>query len=436
MRGPILTLLLPAALLPAAAGRAAPADPLERALVRQAPKVIAYCQEKGYRTVGVLKFQVADEGGPARDDAGTFNALLAGRLEVALVLADDPRRPVGVIRDASAVAAHTPGANHLTAAGRRALFAARFPLAWGGREVEADALVSGVARVAADLRTVRVALTVYARGGEPHALADLTAATGPGLLGELGESFALRGAFDGGRVDERPARPEEAAERAARVKRGEAAPPLASAPVKLEVRYDGRAAPLEARDGGLWVAEPAEGQKVTLVLTRDGSGERYGAVLKVNGEGTLGRQRLPDLLCRKWVLEPGDGPGAVRGYQIDGEEAKEFSVTSRSRSAEREVYYGPDVGTITLTVFRERRGRPEPPDLSDEGASIEALGPARLPERAPESFAALKAQLLDEGTRGLIEDGRVIGQRVKAVRFTPDPVPLMSVTVRYYKPSR
>src|SRR5947207_7790056 len=92
---------------------------LEGALLDRAKGLVKHCQQKGYRTVGVLKFLGAKEGADLSDNLGTVNTLLARRLEVALILANDPRNPIGVIDDASAVAAKTPGANHRIPEGRR-----------------------------------------------------------------------------------------------------------------------------------------------------------------------------------------------------------------------------------------------------------------------------------------------------------------------------
>src|SRR2546423_12047890 len=110
----------------AAMASPARADGLEEALLDRAKGLVKYSQANGYKTVGVLKFLGAKDGGELSDNLGTINALLARRLEVALVLANDPRNPITLLDDASAVAAKTPGANHRTPAGRRALLAAKY----------------------------------------------------------------------------------------------------------------------------------------------------------------------------------------------------------------------------------------------------------------------------------------------------------------------
>src|SRR6476620_770612 len=123
---------------------------LEGALLDRAKALVKFSQAKGYKTVGVLKFLGTKDGNVFSDNLGTVNALLARRLEVALVLANDPRNPVGIIDDASAVAAKTPGASHVTPQGRSILLdRATYKLAWGDPRVRVrpDAFLTGLVNV-------------------------------------------------------------------------------------------------------------------------------------------------------------------------------------------------------------------------------------------------------------------------------------------------
>jgi hypothetical protein len=265
--------------------RAAEAPTLERGLVKQAPALIKRFQANGYKNVGVLKFLVNRAGAKGlNDNAGTLNMLLARRLEVALALANDPRKPIGILRNASAVAARTKGANHRESAGRKRLFAARYPLAWGRppREVQADAFVTGVAQVSKDLRTLEVALFAFDKDRNKLAPvgSDFKVRVDAGKLAELNESFALRGLFDDGK----------AVLAAAKVKDG-ARHPLKdrNLPVRLTVLYGGKPVPMKYEGGKAYSPGPREGQEVAFRLPRDGSKGRYGVVLKVSGENTIGR---------------------------------------------------------------------------------------------------------------------------------------------------
>jgi hypothetical protein len=429
--------LVPAALvlsaaLGAAPARAAGASTLELGLVRQAPALIKHFKAKGYKNVGVLKFLVGREGVKgASDNAGTLNMLLARRLEVALAVANDIAKPIGLIRNASAVAARTRGANHRKRAGRKPLFAASYPLITGRppREVKADAFVTGLVQISKDLRTLTVAL--YAFDKVKNELVqvgkDFKVRNDAGKLAEINESFALRGGFDDGK----------AVLTAAQVKDVKSKHPLEDRklPVRLTVLYDGKPVPIKYKGGQAFIPEPREGQEVALRLRRDGSKARYGVVLKVNGENTLGRQRLPDLHCRRWVLRPGRGPMTIEGYQVDGKTAEKFRVLSRAESKGREMDYGAEVGTISLTVFRQRKTAVAPELEEREQRDARLVAKANLPE-GKESFQALKADLLEEAeeTRGLIVQGEKVASKVRKVKFSPDPTPVMSVTILYYKP--
>ena len=238
-------------------------DTLDRELLKNAPKIIRYLKDHGYKNVGALKFRVKKGDEPIGDHVGPLNLNLADRLEIALILADDVRNPIGVIHGASAVAATLPGANHLTRPGRQALFRGRYPLAWGDQKVEADVFLTGVVVVSPDLGQMSVGIMAFGKDGEalekvvdfrdcsiatgadskiarqeqgestwdplnaselapnsangliPSLIAwaksqlpgnvaivsDFTATTDAPALVEVGESFMTRGAFDGGRVE-------------------------------------------------------------------------------------------------------------------------------------------------------------------------------------------------------------------------------------------
>jgi hypothetical protein len=263
---------------------------------------------------------------------------------------------------------------------------------------------------------------------------QFTAAMNAAGLAETGESFLLRGTFDEGRELAQA----KALQVAVLVHEQKEQFPLADpeAPVALEVRYGGQAVPLKIEDGRALLREPAEGQKVSFVLRRKGaSKERYGVVLKVNGENTLYRERLKDVDCHKWILDPGDGPVTINGFQLTNEKAEAFKVLSKEASKKKEMDYGADVGTLSLVVFREKGSKDRPkPLLTDEEEDLAALTRGVFPKEKPLNLAALREQLWTDATRGLIVQGDKIEAGVQQVPFTPDPVPVMTATIVYYRP--
>ena len=204
-----------------------------------------------------------------------------------------------------------------------------------------------------------------------------------------------------------------------------------NAPVKLTVLYNGKPVKIEVRGGKAFVPEPATGQRVEFVIAKDAKAQRYGVVLKVNGENTLFKERQPDLRCRKYILDDPGETVTIRGYQHGTDRVETFRVLSAPESKAREVSYGADVGTITMTVFPE--GKAPAPDLADDAAEKTAVAAAELPAEPSKSFDALKAKLLEDANRGLIAEGAQVEGKVVVVKFTPAATPVMTLTVIYYK---
>lgn len=440
----LIALLLPAAFLATSAPVRSQEAPLslERALVRRSPELIKRFQKKEYQNVGVLKFLVTKDGKKFSDNVGTLNMLLARQLETALIIGNDVRNPIGIVDNASEAAAKISGANHLSAAGRARLFGARYPLAWGKDKVNVDAFVTGIGSVSADLKTLTVSLLCFDRhDGKVEPIGDdIVAALRSNQLADLGESFVLRGLFEGGKVEVGGAVPAaKIAEYAVKTRDQEEKHPLQveAAPIRLRVFYGNHEIRPEFRDGKAFIPEPREGQKVGLELLSVAKQGRYGVVLKVNGENTIGRERAPDIHCTRWVLAAGEGPYTVDRFQLDDDTALEFRVGSVAESRQREIHYGADVGTITMTVFPEAIKPPKKKfSLEYEKAYEEVVEKVHRPKQPPDNYHALKAQLLEDINRGLILEGRQIKSKVESVPFVPEPHPVMVTTIVYYKPGR
>ena len=278
---------------------------LEQSLLTEAPKILKFAREHKYQNIGILKFRVRQGEGEPSDRAGVLNRKLPERLELALILANRPRDPVGIVHNASEVAGTIKGANHLTTEGRTKLFEGEYPLAWGQTKVVPDAFLVGVVQIDGNFQTAVVGISVFDRQNlKLRAVTKFGARLTTNELAEVGTSFTTRGLFSGGQVsfsnEEREKKAvREAGQIAALIKTKQARHPLddPASPVILTVRYDGQSVPIEFRDGGAFVCEPNEGQQVSFVLQRRDASDknRYAVVLKVNGENTLYRQKDKDL---------------------------------------------------------------------------------------------------------------------------------------------
>jgi hypothetical protein len=347
-----------------------------------------------------------------------------------------------------------PSANHLTAEGRRALFATTYPLAWGDRSVKPDAFVTGVAELGADLRQLKV--TVYAfgkEGGPLEKVCQFASRADAASLAKAGVSFISTGVRGIGRVD-----PAQAA------LQGPNPLQTGTGPIALEVYFDGKAIPLQFRNGDAWVPEPQVGQKVEFGIRRFAKGdETYAIVLRVNGENTIFKERLDPIRCHKWVVGPENPWFMISGYHTGLTTAEQFKVLSDVESRSNAINYGPEVGVIDLFVFASR-GEDEPPPapepvaldkskpkdapatlLADEPdeEDLEAMTRAALPSTRPATLDALKAQLQKMGekllaggrTRGLVVGGEKVRVGMRRIEFRIDPQPMMHATIRYYRPS-
>lgn len=420
-------------------------EQLGQALRSLANATIEHCQSKELKSVGVLKFGLFDSQANATTKTATINSLLADRMEVALVLANDARQPVTLIEDASAVAAEIENATHMSKAGRKLLMDAQYSAMWGDEKLKPDALVTAIGEISADLKTITLSLLVLDKtSDELQPLGDdKVIAINANLLAETGESFATRGAFDGGRLNgTSTTRPSTAippddlpAESAAEIRAGKSAHPLTDpqSPVTLKVLYDGVPVNYQFVEGKARIAEPSQGQKVELVLTKDTTDRRYGVVVKVNGRNTLYQQQAPDPQCAKWVLASPGYQKTIKGFQIRGQNSLEqFKVLSQSESKNREMDYGKDVGTISVTVFPE--GASEKLELDQDVRDSKLVEASLLPKKASSTFGALKAKLLAGANRGLIAEGNVTAGAVKTVKFNCSRTPIMSAVAQYYSP--
>lgn len=465
-----------AILLPGSGTTFVAADTLQQQIQHHVPDVISYLQKRGVRTVGVLKFRVQKPGQKTSDSVGTLNSLTADRLEVALILGNpfDKAKQLQIIRDASSQVTRINGANHLNDQGRAAFFGPEYRLAWGNDSLTADAFLTGVIQVHEGNETATVGILCFHRsgGGLERACDVFEADLDTPALTEMGESFVLRGAFDSGQtkkdvgrnspgsteVKPRESLPTPAHQTAStdrkvieatrKVKSQQSQFPLhdANAPVRLEISYDGKTVPIQSRDGQAFVAEPRAGQKVEFAIIRTSHAKgQLGVVLRVNGENTLYRQTTRDLDCSKWILSDAHRRTVIGGYQMkDSNSAEQFTVLSNRDSLSRAVDYGRSVGQIQMTVFREEdflNAADLPPAIPDEQEEdLVAILRGVQPTKTPDNLSALKHQVRTAGkdgslTRGLIVQGKAKVNSVRTVTFVPDPTPVMSVTITYYKPA-
>jgi hypothetical protein len=427
-----------------------PPRKLEEELKDQASRILDYLRDHHYSNVGVLKFLVKkDDKKPATASAGVFNTTLANRLEIALLLADDVRKPVGIIRNASGVAASLRGADHRTPNGREVLFKNSYPLSWGADAVRPDAFLTGEVQLSPDYKTMNVRVVALdPKSAQEDEITRFTARCTARTLGEAGKGFLRRyGTVKEGSDD-------DGTDAAADVQRADNINPLndPDRPVTLEIYYgdqkvfDGRKMAFKNDGGEAPIPEPAEGQLVRFHVQRTeaarGQGD-IGVLLLMNGVNTVFEEqdRAPAEYT-KWILtsKPGEDFVDVRGFFVRKGQDYEmipFKVFSDADSKDQANLYGAKAGQVLFEVYR--KAQPSTTVAATDG-TLRGIGRGTLPsaDKKFEDLGQLKRSLLSPPratSRGMIgrSDERKKADLEEVPDFKCDPEPIMSATLRYYR---
>jgi len=318
---------------------------LECQFQQAAKEILVELRSDNVKSVGVLKFSIrTGEDGGFPSSLGSLNMRLAEKLELALVMANPAAESqvanqVGVIRGASDIAAIIPGASHTNPKGQKLLFTKEYPLAWalqGKSLTTPDAMLVGVAQISDDLRSVDIDISMLKKGTAGlRILKQFTVATDIEDLIDSGESFATRGIFDDGKVNDGKVndsgktvelvtkksliiRTETLGKKQPQVVQQHPLAAKSNAPLKFEIYYNGQLQSYEFREGAAFMREPLAGQKVSFIVRRnDNDQKRLGVLVRVNGENTLYRERLPDSRSTVWIMEPNMKEFSVQGFQRD-----------------------------------------------------------------------------------------------------------------------
>ncbi len=391
------------------------ADTIDENMAPKGAEIMEHLQKQGYKNVGILHFRVEMPGAKSQFAVGRLNSLMATRLENILILANDDDHPIGITRGASERAAsRDKKSTYLTTEGRKNLFAQKYPLAWGDKEMTVDAFLTGLVKMSPDLAKATVTLEEWLPGKEKaNVLATFQVPTNRLLLADLNRPFFLskRSLNKGLKVEEADPDAVASAQGGGRpVTIGKEPPPAADDNFEglLDFRaYYDKEELKPSADHRL--ATPREGQEVSFTL--EAKKERLGVVLLVNGINTLGEEgvdREPDQYSM-WVLEPGKRY-TIRGYYLL-ENAKKAAEAGKRKSAVRHFEVLPESeslfaelgdpnkrGKIELILFRQPDGELPP-------AGVRSVNMRSVKGRLA-SLQDLKSQILMLGTakvaRGLL----------------------------------
>jgi hypothetical protein len=428
-----------------ALGSATPAraDNIDDELLEQASTLLDDLRDK-YQNIGVLKFRVQKGEQAASFDVGLLNANMAARLENALILSNDVKKPVGIARVATASlkrlidAGQGADASYLKPETRKALFDGDYPLAWGSKKVKVDAFLTGEVILSKDLKKTTVVVECFGPNDPAlRKLLDFTVKTDRNILADTGASFSLvrRSVSLLRRGDELD---EEAVAYAALKKDDPKAEEGAfDSLLSFDVFYGDEKQKVQPIRDGLerLVPEPKPGQEVRFEL-KNRTTEKLGVVLRVNGINTLHKEAAdrPIEQYTRWVLAP-NTPYSIRGFYVnDGTKTncQKFDV----RSPRGMSNLDPDkLGLIEIDLFRAG-GLADDPSLRSRNVNLRGM-PKSTEE--PKTLAELKSELRKAvALKGKESRGAILpGDTVENVKLTPDsfenPVHVGSAVIRYFQ---
>jgi hypothetical protein len=374
-----------------------------------------------------------------------MNLVMATRLENALIHGSDAAKPLTVVRNATQVAAaNNPKFTIQTPEGREALLQLKYPVAWGDEKAMADAILTGVVALSADMRKATVTVDCFDKSGKaPQQLLAFDVPTDRSILADCGRGFVVK---DPGRkkrtIEEMD---HAAAESAAAASDGKALTQQAAGeiPIKFEIRYNNQVQIIGQDPGSLGemrVNPPKEGDQVQFVITNV-TKTKMALVVKVNGESTLGQETVEDAACQKWILDAGKTYSLRGFYTFPENKVVPFRVLNDDDSTARLADWSgsrPRSGYIDVSVYELN------PTISDElaaGPTYRGLMHSQGKHNHPKTAAEAR-QLVDtmatQGSgkkkRGLI----VGGESGQGANLKPDTIDNTTCTfqlqINYYKP--
>ncbi len=315
-----------------------------------------------------------------------------GVSSTALILLNDPSRPIDIIQDASkAATGQSRNATFRNPKGRRGLLEDKYPLAWGSQHKQPDAFLTGEVLVAKDMKTLTLAIAAFDRK-KPDVLAEVlqikNLPVNRDILAGIGQSFVLSRKLSHHGVRDLD---EAASNNAATADKTGANPTSDSdEPVKLQIFYDDQPVSLDTdstNPGELKVRrntakDPKEGQKVKFMIANT-TQDTVGVVLAIDGKSTLFGEDLTSKQpgeCTKWILGPGQSY-TIEGFYAteDGKEVHAFKVLSDDDSAKVEL--APEQkGVFSMFVFRPGSSTSNPSTVNVSSAGGEL---SRSPQHHP-----------------------------------------------------
>ncbi|HEX5272549.1 MAG TPA: hypothetical protein VFW33_18755 [Gemmataceae bacterium] len=401
---------------------AARADNIDRALLVKAPEIMRYLKDHEYKNVGVLRFKLKRGNAKATYNGGMINSNMAARLENALVAENDPKNPMGLIHDASAVAAAKAPGKHWDDANptdRKSLFGYTYPLAWGDDKVKVkpDAFLIGAVKLSTDMKSTTIFIDCFdPKSKDVEEVCKIeNVPNDRTILADAGQSYVLSRSLVKKRsaeVDRKTGKNkygrtldeqlnQDAAD-SAKSRDDQKGGSAGNDYLEFEVFYgdDAQSVKGDPADGGeLRIDPPQVGQKVSF-RCKNKTSDKIGLVLFVNGKSTLQNQTDAPDDCRRWVL-PADGKDRwIQGFTDEDDNERPLKVVAPGDAALKNEL-AEKLGLIEVVVFLSSAEpvNKDPNDfLVSRGVNLRSLSPvvrkrSGLPAAKPKNAAEARARV-------------------------------------------
>jgi hypothetical protein len=339
---------------------------------RVAPSWIQKLKKSGYHNVGVLRFQVQIGHQEPTFTAGLINSAMATRVENALILADPAQSPIGITRNAGAVAAkNNPKVTYLNADGQAQLFTYQYPQAWDNKSITVDAFLTGIVRVGGTMHESKVTIQVFDRTdkGKLRTFDEFTVRNDLSIFSDLGVRYSVV------KRDLRLGANTSDPETAPRVK-PKAHPTQTQAHgtpqgqsdiltvadhddlavrdlIDFTVYYDDNPVPITTKNGYTRIPPPTATTKTIRFDMSRKCEKPVAVVVLVNGQNTANEAQEGKAPIRytKWILQDKKSYSITGYWSKDGQTVHEFQLVSGAKLATLSDLDPSKLGQIEIFVF-------------------------------------------------------------------------------------
>jgi hypothetical protein len=414
---------------------------MDDAMLKAATEVLEYCQQKGWKNVGVLKFRVVEhhKGNKAHStwNEGRLNTYLARRLENSLVVVGNGS--VGVTRNAGAQAVlANKRVCYLQPAGRQQLFSRSYYMVAGAAPLKVDAFLTGTASISADFKDITVSIKAWDKTLDFQKIMHFNVRTDRSALVEMNRSFVIKrsaGKSTKSRNNADNAAVNNVANNAKNKNKNNSGNKFLSQYLDFQLLYDNQPVAIQTGNDNskFMVGSPQAGQKVFMQMT---SKERVAVVLLVNGMNTYlkeGPGKEPAQYAM-WVLDqPGQKYG-IAGFYPDAQKVEPFQALADDQSMTYPLADETKRGLIEIFIFKE--------GTTPESNNTPATNTKRFQFRAKsyrQAVHLLKSKMTySRSSHGLLKRGLIVQDsssqeaQVQQTAFA-NPRQVAALVIQYYQ---